>query len=70
MAVYGTNLANQLFINNASVFPTSLTGTSVIIGGEQAPLEFVSTGQVNALIPFDLAGRPRYRPRLFCQGKA
>jgi uncharacterized protein (TIGR03437 family) len=61
MAIYGTNLANQLNINQAAVFPTSLSGTSVIIGGEQTPLEFVSTGQVNALIPFDLAGGQTYQ---------
>ncbi len=60
MAVYGTNLANQLDINNVSVFPTTLIGTSVIIGGEEAPLEFVSTGQVNALIPYDLTAGQTY----------
>jgi len=39
--------------------PTSLNQTSVIIGGIAAPLYFVSPGQINAEVPFELtAGRP------------
>lgn len=54
MAIYGSDLADETLINNAAVFPPTLAGTQVIIGGEQAPLYFVSTGQINALIPYDL----------------
>jgi uncharacterized protein (TIGR03437 family) len=38
---------------------TNLGGTSVIIGGIEAPLYYVSPGQINAQVPFELtAGQP------------
>lgn len=60
MAIYGSDLADETLINSSVVFPTALAGTSVIIGGTEAPLNFVSTGQVNALIPFELASGQTY----------
>jgi len=57
--IYGSGLAKQTLA--ASTFPlaTNLAGTSVIIGGLQAPLYYVSAGQVNAQLPFELpAGQP------------
>jgi uncharacterized protein (TIGR03437 family) len=59
--IYGSNLATQTVINSAIPFPTSLGGTSVIIGGLEAPLFYVSTGQVNALIPFELTAGQAYQ---------
>lgn len=61
MAIYGSFLAPQTVINNNAVFPTSLSGTSVIIGGTEAPLYFVSAGQINALIPFELSAGQTYQ---------
>lgn len=61
MAIYGSDLADETLINNAAVFPPTLAGTQVIIGGEQAPLYFVSTGQINALIPYDLSAGQTYQ---------
>lgn len=54
--IYGTNLAGPGVSALASSlpFPTSLSGTSVLIGGTLAPLYFVSPGQINALAPFEL----------------
>jgi uncharacterized protein (TIGR03437 family) len=40
---------------------TNLGGTSVIIGGIAAPLYFVSAGQVNAQVPFELAAGQPYQ---------
>lgn len=38
-----------------------MNGTSVIIGGEVAPLFYVSPGQIHAQIPFDLAPGNQYQ---------
>jgi uncharacterized protein (TIGR03437 family) len=40
--------------------PTQIDGTLVIIGGMQAPLYYVSPGQINAQIPFELAAGNQY----------
>ncbi|MGI8743233.1 MAG: hypothetical protein ACR2NN_11815 [Bryobacteraceae bacterium] len=54
--IYGTNLASATqgwsgadFIN--AVAPTSLGGVSVSVGGQAAFVDYVSAGQVNALVP-------------------
>jgi uncharacterized protein (TIGR03437 family) len=54
--IYGTSLAPEGTSNLASSlpFPTNLSGTSVLLGGVQAPLYYVSPGQINALAPFEL----------------
>jgi uncharacterized protein (TIGR03437 family) len=38
-----------------------LNGTSVLIGGELAPLYYVSSGQINAQIPVDLVPGQQYQ---------
>jgi uncharacterized protein (TIGR03437 family) len=59
--IYGSNLAAG--ITEASVVPlaTTLNGTSVIVGGVEAPLYYVSPGQINAQLPFELAADKRYQ---------
>ena len=52
--IYGSGLASGIASAQSIPLPTSLNGTSVIIGGKPAPLYFVSPGQINAQIPFDL----------------
>jgi uncharacterized protein (TIGR03437 family) len=54
--IYGTSLAADTRGWTAADFtainaPTSLDGTFVTIGGQQAFVDFISPGQVNALIP-------------------
>jgi len=54
--IYGSNLAVDTRSWLASDFigvnaPTSLDGTSVTIGGQAAFIDFISPGQVNALVP-------------------
>jgi large repetitive protein len=57
--IYGSNLAAQTTSASTIPLPTSLNQTSVIIGGLMAPLYFVSAGQINAQVPFELtAGNP------------
>ena len=53
-AIFGTNLSPG--VNQSLKLPLSnqLGGTSVVIGGEQVPLLFTSSGQINAVVPYDL----------------
>jgi uncharacterized protein (TIGR03437 family) len=60
-AIFGANLANQTAISSTLPLPDSLQGTSVIIGGRQAPILFVSPGQVNVQVPFELASGQPYQ---------
>jgi len=57
--IYGTNLASDTRPWAGSDFngneaPLSLDGTSVTIGGKSAFVDFISPGQVNALVPSDV----------------
>jgi len=52
--IYGSNMAAQTVIAPTVPLPVSLGGTSVLIGGIQVPLYYVSSGQINAQIPFQL----------------
>jgi uncharacterized protein (TIGR03437 family) len=58
--IYGSNLAVDTRSWAGSDFtgidaPTSLDGTSVTIGGQTAFIDYISPGQVNALVPSDVA---------------
>jgi uncharacterized protein (TIGR03437 family) len=61
--IYGSNLAlpGVSALASSVPFPTNLSGTSVIIGGSQAPLYYVSPGQINALAPFELQPNVPYQ---------
>jgi uncharacterized protein (TIGR03437 family) len=57
--IYGSNLASDARNWGGADFngvnaPTSLDGTSVTIDGQQAFVAYISPGQVNVLIPFDI----------------
>jgi uncharacterized protein (TIGR03437 family) len=54
-SIFGTDLATSLDSAKSLPLPTSMNGTSVTVGGKAAPLVFVSAGQVNAQIPYDVA---------------
>jgi uncharacterized protein (TIGR03437 family) len=54
--IYGSNLASETRGWTGADFtginaPTSLSGTSVSIGGQAAFIDYISPGQVNALVP-------------------
>jgi hypothetical protein len=53
--IYGSGLASQATSAGVLPLPTEVNGTSVIIGGLNAPLYYVSPGQINAQIPFELS---------------
>jgi uncharacterized protein (TIGR03437 family) len=60
--IYGQNLAtttvgwDKFFVNN--VAPTTVQGVGVKINGEAAFVDFVSPGQINALVPGDVSAGP------------
>jgi uncharacterized protein (TIGR03437 family) len=54
ISIFGTNLAPTTVQASEVPLPTMLSGTSVTIGGIQAPLYFVSATQINAQVPFEL----------------
>ncbi len=58
--IYGDNLAAQPTQSSTLPLPTNLGGTSVIIGGIPSPVYYVSPGQVNAQLPFELVAGRRY----------
>jgi uncharacterized protein (TIGR03437 family) len=57
--IYGSNLAAGSMDWGGAFSgvnaPTSLNGTNVIIGGQSAFISFISPGQVNALVPSNVA---------------
>ena len=54
-SIFGVSLANQVAGATATPLPTTLAGTRVLINGVAAPLVFVSSGQINFQLPFEVA---------------
>jgi len=54
-SVFGSDLATSTASVKALPLETSMNGTSVTVGGKPAPLVFVSPGQVNAQVPYEVA---------------
>ncbi|MBK5290831.1 MAG: hypothetical protein JJE04_03930 [Acidobacteriia bacterium] len=55
-SIYGKNLAAAEQQAGAAPWPTSLGGVSVNINGRNAPLYFVSPGQINGQVPYESSG--------------
>ena len=55
MALFGQNLAGSTPDLPASPLPTQLAGTTVTLNGIPAPLYYVSPGQINLQIPYEIA---------------
>lgn len=54
ISVFGSGIASNLTVADSLPFPETLAGTGVTLGGKPLPLYFVSSGQVNAIVPYDL----------------
>ncbi|HEV8147375.1 MAG TPA: hypothetical protein VGP79_13375 [Bryobacteraceae bacterium] len=54
IAIFGTKLATGLGVSNTFPLATEIGGTVVIVGGRSLPVKFVSDGQINAILPYDL----------------
>jgi uncharacterized protein (TIGR03437 family) len=59
--IYGSRLASTTNAPAVLPLPTTVFGTRVLIGGVPAPLFYVSPGQVNAQVPFELEGGKQYQ---------
>jgi uncharacterized protein (TIGR03437 family) len=55
VSIFGSNLATATVVAGSLPLPTSLGGTTVRIGGAAAPMFFVSAGQINAQVPWNVA---------------
>jgi uncharacterized protein (TIGR03437 family) len=55
VAVFGDRLALGAAPATNVPLPVTLAGSSILIGGQQAPLIYASDGQVNAAIPYGLS---------------
>lgn len=53
-AIFGSNLASSATSATSVPLPKELDGVSVTIGGIAAPLSFISPGQINAIVPFEV----------------
>jgi uncharacterized protein (TIGR03437 family) len=65
---YGQNLASETSQPATIPLPTMVNGTSVLVGGETAPLYYVSAGQINAQLPFDLDPTKQYQIIVLANG--
>ena len=54
ISIYGSNLSQGLDSSTTLPLATQLAGAQVILGGKQLPLQFASTGQINAIVGFDV----------------
>lgn len=52
LTLLGTNLAPSPMAATTLPLPPSLNGVQVMINGRQAPIQFVSPGQINVVVPF------------------
>ena len=54
VSIFGANLASTSLAASSATLPMAIEGTSVTFNGVAAPLYFVSAGQINAQVPFDV----------------
>ena len=54
--IYGSNLAPSAVDASTGNLPTTLNGVTVMVGGIAAPLKYVSPGQINFQVPFEVTG--------------
>jgi len=54
VSIYGSNLAADLATFDSVPLTNSLSGVSVTFNGVTAPLKFISPGQINAQLPWDV----------------
>jgi uncharacterized protein (TIGR03437 family) len=59
VAIFGTNLAEGDLSAVSLPLPTELGQTQVLVGARELPLIFVSAGQINAVLPYDIAVNTR-----------
>src|SRR3972149_11031809 len=63
VSIYGTNLATAAGGAAVLPLPTSLGNATLSVAGQDVPLFYSSSGQINAQLPFDLPANSR--PQVF-----
>jgi len=61
LGIYGTGLGPQQGVQGEfqnGALPTTLGGTEVLFNGRPAPILWAASGQVNAVVPFEINGNP------------
>jgi uncharacterized protein (TIGR03437 family) len=56
IAIFGSGLVGSTTVASALPFPTSLGGVTVSINGFPAPIYFVSPGQIDCIVPYEVSG--------------
>jgi uncharacterized protein (TIGR03437 family) len=56
VSIFGTKLADGFEAAQSLPLPNTLGNTQVFVAGEPAPLDFVTDGQINLLVPYDVNG--------------
>jgi len=54
ISIYGAQLAPVTSTAQALPFETSLQGVKVVVAGKPVPVQYVSGGQINAILPYDV----------------
>jgi uncharacterized protein (TIGR03437 family) len=67
ISIYGSNLAAAPIPSTPPLL-TNLGQTSVLIGGSSVPLYYVSPGQINAQVPFELTPGNQYQVIVVANG--
>jgi uncharacterized protein (TIGR03437 family) len=60
VSIFGANLGTPPIyghFDDSGLYPTALGNTTVTFNGTAAPLLYVSTGQINAVVPYEVAGQ-------------
>jgi uncharacterized protein (TIGR03437 family) len=72
VTIFGSNLGPASLLSGAAdpsgSFPTTLANTRVLFDGVPAPLVYVATGQVSAVVPFGVQGRTATRVQVISNG--
>ncbi|MBK9169247.1 MAG: hypothetical protein IPM24_17545 [Bryobacterales bacterium] len=56
LSIYGARLADGIVVADTFPFPTTLGGVSVNVNGTALPVQVVTPGQVNVILPYGLSG--------------
>jgi uncharacterized protein (TIGR03437 family) len=56
LTLYGSNMASGTVVASTVPFPTTLGKTQVLINGIQAPIYYVTAGQLSAIVPYGITG--------------
>ena len=54
ISIYGKNLAGGTTVASSASFPASLGSTQAFLAGEPLPLYFTASGQIDAIVPYDI----------------